>query len=147
MKNRTISKQKGNRKCTKLSDLKAKYKAKSSQSNSNYESSLPNVNNSPDNNMPPQVNISPEVNTPSSNNIENNQVNINTEESTEDIPSPSFERNYSRLKPLKVPGFDRDKAKFEDFWLLFASLDSGMDLLGGGGTGGCTPGQGECYFS
>ena len=48
--------------------LKAKYKAKSSQSNTNYESSLLNVNNSPDNNMPPQVNISAEVNTSSSNN-------------------------------------------------------------------------------
>ena len=101
--------------------LKAKYKANSSQSNTNYESSLPNVNNSPDNNMPPQVNISPEVNT-SSNNIENNQVNNNTAESTEEIPSPSFERNYSRLKPLKVPSFDGDKTKFEDFWLLFESL-------------------------
>jgi hypothetical protein len=55
--------------------------------------------------MPPQVNISPEANTPSSNNIENNQGNINTEESTEEIPSPSFERNYSRLKPLKVPSY------------------------------------------
>jgi hypothetical protein len=101
--------------------LKDKYKANSSLSNTNYESSLPNVNNSPDNNMPPQVNISPEVNT-SSNNIENNQVNNNTAESTEEIPSPSFERNYSRLKPLKVPSFDGDKTKFEDFWLLFESL-------------------------
>ena len=71
--------------------------------------------------MPPQVNISPEVNT-SSNNIENNQVNNNTAEITEEIPSPSFERNYSRLKPLKVPSFDGDKTKFEDFWLLFESL-------------------------
>jgi hypothetical protein len=74
--------------------------------------------------MPPQVNISLEVNTSSSNNIENNQVNINTAESTEEIPSPSFERNYSRLKPLKVPSFDGDKAKFEDFWL------SGIDTEG-----------------
>ena len=72
--------------------------------------------------MPPQVNISPEVNTSSSNNIENNQVNIYTAESTEEISSPSFERNYSCLKPLKVPSFDGDKAKFEDFWLLFESL-------------------------
>ena len=28
----------------------------------------------------------------------------------------------SRLKPLKVPSFDGDKTKFEDFWLLFESL-------------------------
>ena len=37
--------------------------------------------------------------------------------------SPQHLGNYSqRLKPLKVPIFDSDKSKFEDFWGLFLRL-------------------------
>ena len=44
------------------------------------------------------------------------------------LPSPQGQSVVHRLKPLKVPEFDGDKAKFEDFWGLFASLlDAGVE--------------------
>ena len=53
------------------------------------------------------------------NSAENNMVG-NTE--PQEIPVPSFVKIDSHLKPLKVPSFDGDKTKFEEFLLLFESL-------------------------
>ena len=96
--------------------IKAKYTALSSQNNVTKESL--NITSSSDNQIPSHASNSSEINTSSNKDGENNPVNSSNTE----IPQPSPVKINSRLKPLKVPSFDGDKTKFEDFWLLFESL-------------------------
>ena len=97
--------------------IKAKYTALSSQNNVTKESPL-NINSPSDNQIPSHANTSSEVNISSNNDGENNLVNKRMTE----IPQPLPVKINSRLNPLKVPSFNGDKTKFEDFRLLFESL-------------------------
>ena len=55
----------------------------------------------------------------------NTPLSENTTDRHEDQPNESHRSHNDRnryLKPLKVPTFDGDKRKFEDFWAIFTSL-------------------------
>ena len=55
----------------------------------------------------------------------NTPLSENTTDRHEDQPNESHHSHNDRnryLKPLKVPTFDGDKRKFEDFWAIFTSL-------------------------
>ena len=107
------------------SELQQEIQQQQSSQNNVTKESLQNINSSSDNQIPSHASNSSEVNISSNKDGENNPINSSITE----IPQPSPVKINLRLKPLKVPSFDGDKTKFEDFWLLFESLVDCSDEL------------------